>query len=41
MTSSASLSAELALSDADNVIPGIVIQSALYGLEISLFQYGG
>ncbi|KAF9064961.1 hypothetical protein BDP27DRAFT_1366778 [Rhodocollybia butyracea] len=40
MTSSASLSAELALSDADNVIPGIVIQSALFGLEISLFQYG-
>jgi len=32
MTSSASLSAELALSDADNVIPGIVIQSALFGI---------
>lgn len=32
MTSSAdSLTAELDLSDADNVVPGIVIQSALFG----------
>ncbi|KAF9064965.1 hypothetical protein BDP27DRAFT_1425261 [Rhodocollybia butyracea] len=40
MTSPASLSAELALSEADNVIPGIVIQSALFGLETSLCLRG-